>query len=331
MSPPVKNPLSCPPSNEPGVDPPAFPKVEEMARQAERMIWPSTEIDFSNDGADFKKFTEDQQHTIVTVVSFFKEAETAVLENLISRLCDKIKLHEARKYYGHQVGCEQVHENSYINCFEALVPERELRRSILKRTRTLPCISNKNAWARRYAENPETPLELLLLVFACVEGMFFSTSFAIIFYIRKHHPGLLRGLTGINDLINRDEGHHFKFAVLLLMYVTPPELRPSPELTHRIVKEACEIEQQFAEEALHKGGFPGLRTKDMKDYAMATADFIMKNLGQAPIYGVQNPLTYMDLIAIDCRGGFFEVGMTEYAKMNMSERTGMWEGDDDEF
>jgi ribonucleoside-diphosphate reductase subunit M2 len=327
----VLNPLCHPPENEPGVDPPAYPVLARMGEEAEMMQWSSHEINFSNDADDFKKFTPQQQHTITTVVSFFREAESAVLENLISRLLNQIKLHEARKYYGHQVGCEQTHENTYIRCFQSLVTDKELRRAILHRTRTLPCIANKNAWARKHALDPNTSLEKLLLVFACVEGMFFATSFAIIFYIRKHHPGKLVGLITANDLINRDEYHHFKWAIALLMTVVPSELRPSPEVTYEVVKEACEIEQQFAEEALKNGGFPGLRTRDMKEYAMATADFIMTQLNLPPIYKIQNPLTFMDMIAMECKGAFFETSISDYAKMDMSKREGMWEDNDDEI
>lgn len=328
---PVLNPLCHPPDNEPGVDPPAFPKVAAMAERAEKMMWPSTEVIFSDDADDMKKLTPKQQHTVATVISFFKEAESAVLENLIGRLCDRIKLHEARKYYGHQVGCEQVHENTYIKCFEAILPEREQRREYLTRVRNMPCLAAKNAWARKYAENPDTPLEVLLLVFACVEGMFFSTSFAIVFYVRKHLPGLLNGLTYANDLINRDEGDHFEFARMLLMEVTPAELRPDAEVTRRIVQEACEIEQAFADEALRDGGFPGLRTEDMKQYARAVADFIMGELEQPPIYNEENPLDYMDLVNMQTKSGFMETQANDYQKVDMSDRAGMWEDDDDDF
>ena len=339
---PVVNPLCHPPENEPGVDPPAFSRVAEMAEEAEKMLWPSTEVIFSDDADDMKKLSPEQQHTVATVISFFREAEAAVLENLIGRLCPMIKLHEARKYYGHQVGCEQIHENTYIKCFQAVMPDREKRRTYLKRVRELPCLSAKNAWARKYAEDPDTPLEVLLLVFACVEGMFFSTSFAIVFYIRKHLPGLLKGLVDANDLINRDEGHHFKFAVELLMRVTPPELRPSPELTKRIVQEACDIEMAFAEEALRSGGFPGLRTKDMQEYARAVADFIMDELEQPPIYGtelddkgnvkpLENPLDYMDMVNMQSKGAFFETNINDYQKLDMNDREGMWDDDDDDF
>jgi ribonucleoside-diphosphate reductase subunit M2 len=45
-----------------------------------------------------------------------------------------------------------------------------------------------------------------LVAFACVEGIFFSGSFAAIFWLKKR--GLMPGLTFSNELISRDEGTH---------------------------------------------------------------------------------------------------------------------------
>lgn len=50
------------------------------------------------------------------------------------------------------------------------------------------------------------PFRIRLIGFACVEGIFFSGSFAAIFWLKKR--GLMPGLTFSNELISRDEGTH---------------------------------------------------------------------------------------------------------------------------
>ena len=50
------------------------------------------------------------------------------------------------------------------------------------------------------------PFRVRLVAFACVEGIFFSGSFAAIFWLKKR--GLMPGLTFSNELISRDEGTH---------------------------------------------------------------------------------------------------------------------------
>ena len=52
-----------------------------------------------------------------------------------------------------------------------------------------------------------------LIAFAAVEGIFFSASFASIYWIKKR--GLMPGLTLSNEFISRDEALHTEFAILL--------------------------------------------------------------------------------------------------------------------
>jgi ribonucleoside-diphosphate reductase subunit M2 len=89
------------------------------------------------------------------------------------------------------------------------------------------------------------PFRTRLIAFACVEGIFFSGSFAAIFWLKKR--GLMRGLTFSNELISRDEGMHTDFACLLYSHL---QHRCSAEEVSLIVKEAVEIEKEFLTEAL---------------------------------------------------------------------------------
>ena len=56
-----------------------------------------------------------------------------------------------------------------------------------------------------------------MIAYACVEGIFFSGSFAAIFWLKKR--GLMPGLTFSNELISRDEGLHTDFACLMFKHV----------------------------------------------------------------------------------------------------------------
>lgn len=56
-----------------------------------------------------------------------------------------------------------------------------------------------------------------VIAFAAVEGIFFSGSFASIFWLKKR--GLMPGLTFSNELISRDEGLHTDFACLMFSHL----------------------------------------------------------------------------------------------------------------
>lgn len=79
-----------------------------------------------------------------------------------------------------------------------------------------------------------------LVAFAAVEGIFFSGSFASIFWLKKR--GLMPGLTFSNELISRDEGLHTDFACLLFSHL---KRRPHPDTVERIIVQAVDIEVEF--------------------------------------------------------------------------------------
>merc|ERR1712109_338802 len=56
-----------------------------------------------------------------------------------------------------------------------------------------------------------------VVAFASVEGIFFSGSFAAIFWLKKR--GLMPGLSFSNELISRDEGLHTDFACLMYRHL----------------------------------------------------------------------------------------------------------------
>ena len=87
----------------------------------------------------------------------------------------------------------------------------------------VPCIAKKADWAIRWINDMSSTFASRLVAFAAVEGIFFSGSFASIFWLKKR--GLMPGLTFSNELISRDEGLHTDFACLLFSHLNH---RPDP-------------------------------------------------------------------------------------------------------
>lgn len=68
---------------------------------------------------------------------------------------------------------------------------------------TMPCVKKKADWALAWIANENAGFAERVVAFAAVEGIFFSGSFASIFWLKKR--GLMPGLTFSNELISRDE------------------------------------------------------------------------------------------------------------------------------
>ena len=92
----------------------------------------------------------------------------------------------------------------------------------------------------KWIADQNAPFAQRLVAFAAVEGIFFSGSFAAIFWMKKR--GLMPGLTFSNELICRDEGMHTEFACLLFSKLSR---RPHRNAVRTIIQEAVEIEQRF--------------------------------------------------------------------------------------
>lgn len=64
-------------------------------------------------------------------------------------------------------------------------------------------MTKKADWAIKWIGDQNSPYSERVVAFAAVEGIFFSGSFAAIFWLKKR--GIMPGLTFSNELISRDE------------------------------------------------------------------------------------------------------------------------------
>ena len=95
---------------------------------------------------------------------------------------------------------------------------------------TVPCVGKKASWAIKWIQDEQSSFALRLIAFAAVEGIFFSGSFASIYWLKKR--GLMPGLTFSNELISRDEVHIFFYLKVLVFLFNRSSLFKIKRLTH---------------------------------------------------------------------------------------------------
>ena len=166
----------------------------------------------------------------------------------------------------------------------------------------------KTDWALKWINDRRASFATRLVAFAVVEGIFFSGSFAAIFWLKKR--GLMPGLTFSNELISRDEALHCDFACLLFSYL---ERKPSEETVSNIVREAVDIEREFMTEAL-KCSLIGMNERLMGQYVEFVADRLLAELGYPKLYRATNPFDFMENISLEGKTNFFEKRVGEYQK-----------------
>ena len=77
------------------------------------------------------------------------------------------------------------------------------RNKMFKAIEHFDCIKKKADWALRWINDERASFGERLVAFAAVEGIFFSGSFASIFWLKSR--GVMPGLCQSNELISRDE------------------------------------------------------------------------------------------------------------------------------
>jgi ribonucleoside-diphosphate reductase subunit M2 len=121
----------------------------------------------------------------------------------VARFAQEVQIPEARCFYGFQIAMENIHSEMYSMLIETYIKDVEEKRKIFNAVFEFEFIKKKADWALLWIESKEATFGERLIGFAAVEGIFFSGSFAAIFWLKKR--GLMPGLTFSNELIARDK------------------------------------------------------------------------------------------------------------------------------
>ena len=280
-------------------------KVWDMVKRLQRCMWIAEDLDFTGDRFDELKGPE--KRCITMILAFFAASDGIVMENLINRFIGEIKMPEARYFYTLQSYNEAIHSETYSLLIESYVNDEAEKRKLLTALESIPSVGKKGEWALKWISD-KRPFVQRLVAFAIVEGVFFSSSFALIFWFKKR--GLMPGLTLSNEYISRDEGLHTEFACLL-----HNEFFADQKLDERVVREifleAVDIEKEFIRDAI-PSGMVGMSADSMSEYVEFVADRLLVDLGYGKIYDASNPFEFMVNISLEVKTNFFESRVSQY-------------------
>jgi len=285
-----------------------YDDIWKMYKKAMASFWTAEEIDLSGDMAHWAKLKDDEKHFIKHVLAFFAASDGIVNENLVERFMQEVQVPEARCFYGFQIAMENIHSETYSLLIDTYIKDPAERHKLFNAIETVPAVQKKANWALNWINSESASYAERVVAYASVEGIFFSGSFAAIFWLKKR--GLMPGLTFSNELISRDEGLHTDFACLMYSHLVNklPEQR-----VLQIVCEAVEIEIEFLTEAL-PCRLIGMNGDLMAQYIKYVADRLLVELKCNKVYNVENPFDFMENISLDGKTNFFEKRVGEYQK-----------------
>jgi ribonucleoside-diphosphate reductase subunit M2 len=304
-------PILIPDDNRFVMFPIKYDDVWQMYKKQLDCFWRVEEIDLSKDLTHWKEHLDkDEKHFISSILAFFAASDGIVLENLAVRFMNEVQVSEIRAFYGMQIFMEGIHSQMYSTLIETYIHNSDEKDRLFRAIETYPCIQKKANWARKWIGDNRSSFSTRLVAFAIVEGIFFSSSFASIYWIKKR--GFMPGLTLSNEFISRDEALHCEFAILLYSKLNK---KLNKKKIHEIITEAVTIEKEFICEAI-PCKLIGMNSDLMSQYIEFVADRLSVQLGYDKIYNVGNPFDFMELISIESKVNFFERTNSQYALAN---------------
>ncbi|WP_406324631.1 ribonucleotide-diphosphate reductase subunit beta [Streptomyces niveus] len=296
-----------------------YPDFYERYRDAIKNTWTVEEVDLHSDVTDLAKLSPGEQHMIGRLVAFFATGDSIVSNNLVLTLYKHINSPEARLYLSRQLFEEAVHVQFYLTLLDTYLPDPADRAAAFDAVEEIPSIREKAQFCFKWMDSVETIDRLesaadrrrfllnLICFAACIEGLFFYGAFAYVYWFRSR--GLLHGLATGTNWVFRDETMHMNFAFEVVDTVRKEE----PELfdgalqqqVTDMLKEAVEAELQFGRD-LCGDGLPGMNTESMREYLQCVADQRLQRLGFPPVYGSENPFSFMELQGVQELTNFFE-------------------------
>ena len=268
-------------------------------KAAEKQTWVAEEVNLAQD--DYDSLSDDEKFYLKNILAFFTISDGLVIDNLSDNVIDNIDIAEAQYYYTHQMFIEQVHANGYSLLIDTYIKDPKEKKDLFNSMSTNQAVKDKAAWAEYWLSNG-TFVEKLI-AFACVEGIAFSSVFAGVFWFRSRNK--MPGLAEMNELILRDEGFHYEFAVQMFKNYVKIEYKPSKERIKEVILSCFETEKKFVEESL-PDGLPGM-TKDMMiQYVEFVTDIVLKDFTGDIEFGTNNPLDFMKKIGLSSKNNFFE-------------------------
>ncbi|ETN74809.1 ribonucleoside-diphosphate reductase, beta subunit [Necator americanus] len=289
-------------------------------KKAVASFWTVEEVDLGKDMPDWEKMNDNERFFISRVLAFFAASDGIVNENLVGlttyafkdpewmlnveRFSQEVQVPEARFFYGFQIAIENIHSEMYSKLIETYIRDEKEKNRLFNAIFEFPCIAKKADWALKWIADHEACFAERVIAFAAVEGIFFSGSFAAIFWLKK------RGLMPAMHAYYRDEGLHRDFACLMYSHI---KNKLSQERIHSIIKDAVAIEQEFLTESLPVDMI-GMNCRLMSQYIEFVADHLLVELGCEKLYKSKNPFDFMENISIDGKTNFFEKKVSEYQR-----------------
>lgn len=288
--------------------------------------WLPTEIAMQDDIELWKsdRLSDDERLAFKVALGFFTTADSIAANNVALALYKHITSPECRMYLLRQAFEEAIHTHSYQYIVESLALDGG---EIFNMYRENSAIFSKASFVLGFNDgifddnfktgtfkNDQKFLENLCVFSLILEGIFFYSSFAVIFGFQRQNK--LIGSAEQIQYIMRDESQHLNFGINMINTIKEeqPELWTKEFQNHIVdlIKEATKLEYTYAQEVFPTGIF-GMNADAFRQYIEYIADRRLSAVGLPKQFNVKTPFPWMsEAVDLSKEKNFFETRVTEY-------------------
>lgn len=275
--------------------------------------WRHEEINMNKDLSHFVSLKNDDiKYVLRKILWFFAFGDNLVVENLVQRFAKEIKRDVVATFYSFQIANEEEHKLTYARLINTIIDSEEKRQLILNDDE--PALRSLAAWISKWILDRHMPFAFRLLAFVFVEGVFFTSCFSFIYWLRTKN--LFPGLGKSNEFIARDENLHALFACQLYKDHVKFKLNYSDIVA--LTTDAIAVCDQFIDAMFMDGNIElsGMNAELMKRYVRHVTNYYMQEIGLVePIFSdAFNPFPFMVQQSLEGKTNFFESDVSEYQK-----------------
>jgi len=287
--------------------------IFDMYCKSQDVFWTQRSINYSND--DYDSLKPSEQNMLKKILFFFANADKLVADNILENFTKLDLPKEADLFLGFQVMNEQVHAVTYGDAIEAYIKDLKTKEEAYNAIYGSDFVASKLNWMRKWVESGE-PVNALL-AFIIVESIFFSSTFAAIFWM-KELGWKLNGFFDGNSEILRDEVSHYEFSTYIWNNYYKNAL--DKDTIFGAIRDAVDTECQYIDYILGQG-VNGIDGDKLKKYVRHIANIVVTRMGFDTIYDsneTDHGLRFMDKLGIQATVNFFEKDSKNYTKISGS-------------
>lgn len=296
------------------------PSLEKYYQTQKSMFWVAQDIPYASDRADWNRLDRPTKRYVKFIIFFFAQFDGIVNENLIEHFKHETSfLKDARNFYAAQEFMEVIHNETYSNLIATYITDDAKRNKAFNAIKHYPSIAKLADWVMKWMRSG-APLLERVVAFACLEGIFFSSAFASIYWIKRRN--ILKALCKANEFIARDESLHTEFAFeLYKVLVSTGKYAPlTDSKIKEIISESVTVIEDFTRNAL-RVDLIDMSADQMVDYIKCTADTLSSSFGSGKIYKAKNPFDWMAVLGLSNKSNFFETTVSEYGTQSVADFT----------